>query len=188
MKLTMRLANELWSDRVLITRSVRPPDKDKYGAAKIDHDFEIADRLEIEERSALYKIPYTPSIGGAKYSGLTSIGIMSYSYSALPEPMTIGRFCSISSGLTILDSHHPLNAVTSSIITFRPNNPLCHGIDTTGLKNKVNWNIRNWKPWPSVSHDVWIGRDVTLSLGISIGVGAVVAARSVVTRVRIHNQ
>lgn len=182
MILTLELANALWDDRVLITNSAAPPSKDKYGNAKIGSVFKIIGLVEIEERSGIYKVPYTPSVGGVKFSGLSSIGMMSYSYSPLPEPMSIGRYCSISSGLCILDSHHPLDAVTSSIITFRPNNPLCHGIDTDGLKKKVKWHIRNWKSWPNIDHDVWIGRDVTLSLGVSIGTGAVIAARSVVTR------
>lgn len=96
--------------------------------------------------------------------------------------MKIGRYCSISSGLRIFDSHHPLDSLTTSIFAFRPKNFLLDGIDTNGLREKVNWHIRNRKEWPAIEHDFWIGRDVTLSLGITIGTGAVVAAGSVVTR------
>lgn len=182
MLFTEKLANSLWSDRVLITRAQKAPSGGFYGAVKIGTDLKIVSSPVLEERSALYRIPYKPSLGGVPYSGICSIGMMSYSYSPLPEPMQVGRFCSISSGLSILDSHHPLYSLTTSIFTFRPKNVLLDGIDTTGLREKVNWHIRNRKEWPRIEHDVWIGRDVTLSLGITIGTGAVVAAGSVVTR------
>lgn len=182
MLLTEKLANSLWQDRVLITPAKKSPSGGFYGALKIGTDFKIATSAVLEERSALYRVPYKPSVGGVPYSGICSIGMMSYSYSPLPEPMLVGRFCSISSGLVILDSHHPLTAITTSIFTFRPKNVLLDGIETTGLREQLKWHVRNRKEWPRVEHDVWIGRDVTLSLGITIGTGAVVAAGSVVTR------
>lgn len=182
MILTEKLAHSLWNDRVLITRAQRAPSGGLYGTIKIGTNIKITSKPILEERSALYHIPYKPSVGGVPYSGICSIGMMSYSYSPLPEPMKVGRFCSISSGLSILDSHHPLNSLTTSIFTFRPRNVLLDGIDTTGLREQANWHIRDRKDWPCIKHDVWIGRDVTLSLGITIGTGAVVAAGSVVTR------
>lgn len=182
MILTPELAGMLWGDRILITQAQRPPDSDVYGKTRLGTEFKIVAAATMEERSALYQIPYHPSIGGNRYCGLCSIGTMSYSYSQLPEPVTVGRYCSISSGLIFLDSHHPLEAVTSSIITFRPRNVLFDGLDNDELCRKVKWHVRNHKPWPSIGHDVWIGRDVTLSLGVKIGIGAVLAAKSVVTR------
>lgn len=182
MILTEQLANSLWSDRVLITRAQKAPNGGFYGSVKIGTDLKITSSAILEERSALYRIPYKPSVGGVPYSGICSIGMMSYSYSPLPESMQVGRFCSISSGLSILDSHHPLDSLTTSIFSFRPKNVLLDGIDTTGLREQVNWHIRDRKEWPCIKHDVWIGRDVILSLGITIGTGAVVAAGSVVTR------
>lgn len=182
MLLTKKLAKSLWQDRVLITPAKSSPSGGFYGALEIGTNFKIITSAVLEERSALYRVPYKPSVGGVPYSGICSMGMMSYLYSPLPEPMQVGRFFSISSGLTVLDSHHPLDSLATSIFTFRPKNFLLDGIDTTGLREKVKWHIRNRKEWPRIEHDVWICRDVTLSLGITIGTGAVVAAGSVVTR------
>ncbi|GHA00750.1 hypothetical protein GCM10011617_21660 [Novosphingobium arvoryzae] len=38
------------------------------------------------------------------------------------------------------------------------------------------------KSYPKIGHDVWIGQDVVLSMGITIGHGAIVAANSLVTK------
>ncbi|MFT4013698.1 MAG: hypothetical protein QM682_09890 [Paracoccus sp. (in: a-proteobacteria)] len=182
MLLTADIAESLWQDRVLLGPVRKAPGQGFYGKIKLDCELPLAGTVTMEERSALYRLPYAPSIGGQPFGGLCSIGMMSYSYSALPEPMTVGRYCSISSGLVLLDSHHPLDAVTSSTITFRPHSPLFHGLDTRELCEKIGWDVRNGKPWPVIAHDVWIGRDVTLALGITIGTGAVIAAGAVVTR------
>lgn len=182
MILTEELASSLWKDRVLLTRAVKAPGPAYYGSMKIGTELKITSKAVIEERAALYQFPYRPSVGGASYSGISNIGMLSYSYSPLPEPMTVGRYCSISSGLAILDSHHPLTSLTTSIFSFRPNNVMLDGIETKGLREKIGWHIRDHKDWPRIGHDVWIGRDVTLSLGITIGTGAVLAAGAMVTK------
>lgn len=181
MHLSRELAQQLWDDRILISRASKPPSLQEYGKIKLGTEFKVG-RVVIEERSGLYQLPYRPSIGGMPYSGLASIGMMSYSYSALPEPVEIGRYCSISTGLVFLDSHHPTQAVTSSIITFRPRNVLCDDITPPGLPREMGWHIRDNRPWPRIGHDVWIGRDVTMAMGITIGTGAILAAGAVVTR------
>jgi acetyltransferase-like isoleucine patch superfamily enzyme len=138
--------------------------------------------VEIEEASALYKGPYYSAIGGENGSGLATIGAFSYCYSPLPETVTIGRYCSISDGLLFLDSHHPLDLVTTSIITFRPHNRLLKGRVPADIADRVGWHVTDRKPYPAIGHDVWIGRNVTLAMGIKIGTGAVVAGASVVTK------
>lgn len=138
--------------------------------------------IVIEPYVGLYAGPYHPAIGGDGGCGLTSIGSFSYSYSALPEGMEIGRYCSISDGLKFLDSNHPLDLITSSIMTFRPHNKLVSDFLPAGSQPKYGWHPRGNKEYPKIEHDVWIGRDVILSLGIRLGTGCVVAAGSVVTK------
>lgn len=182
MIITRALAHELWTNRILFKLNSPKPSGNKYGWITLDQHIPSRQTVTIESHSALYKGPYRGSIGGGKYSGLCSIGSLSYSYSALPEPMTVGRYCSISSGLTILDSHHPMDLVTTSIITFRPGNDLVRDFTSEQQTRQYNWHKFDRKAYPQIGHDVWIGRDVTLRMGITIGHGAVVAAGALVTK------
>lgn len=183
MKITRETAKELWRNKVLFKWNSAEPSEKSYGWLPLDTDVSLKSRVTIESNSALYGGRYTPSKGGVRYySGLCTIGSFSYSYSPLPEPLSIGRYCSISDGLIFLDSHHPLDLVTTSIITFRPRNELVQDFTSRAQTNRYKWSPHNGKAFPAISHDVWIGRDVTLSMGISIGTGAVIAAGSVVTK------
>jgi virginiamycin A acetyltransferase len=101
----------------------------------------------------------------------------------LPEPLRIGRYGSISSGLRFLDSTHPTHTLTSSAITFKPRNKLFERWRTPALESfAAAFNVQGGKPFPALGHDVWIGHGVTLAMGVTIGTGAVVASGSIVTR------
>ena len=110
-----------------------------------------------------------------QYAG-HNIGEWTYGHPAIPsadhvDPVTIGRFCSIASGVTIFAGHdHRTDWV--STYPFQVAFP-----DEPAL------------PFPSktkgpvvIGNDVWIGTDVMILSGVRIGNGAVIAARSVVTR------
>jgi virginiamycin A acetyltransferase len=165
-----------------LTAARTEPSEERYGKFHLGRDLKLKNNISIEERSALYRFPYTPLIGGEKYCGLCSIGLLSYSYSAIPDPVSIGRYCSISDGLSFLDSHHPLGGVTTSVLGFRPRNPLCSDITTRKTVRETSWHARDRKPWPVIKHDVWIGNNVILALGITIGTGSVIASGSIVTK------
>lgn len=154
--------------------------EERYGWIKNDDIINITCPIKIEQNSALYGGKYEPSLGGIPYSGLTSIGICSYSHSALPEPMRIGRYCSISNNLVILDSAHPIDRLTTSIISYRPDASIFDNL--LDGKPAASWHPHGGRGFPEIEHDVWIGRDVTLGMGIRIGTGSIVAAKSVVTR------
>lgn len=80
----------------------------------------------------------------------------------------IGRFCSIANGVVLGQDKagHPLDWVT-----------------THPIASKVGQRCYDASVRPTVvGHDVWIGRDAMVFEGVSIGVGAVIAARAVVTR------
>ena len=101
------------------------------------------------------------------------IGAMTYirSGSELLNVQEIGRFCSISNNVVIGQpkggSGHSLSGVST--------NPF-------QLLSAVAKSNYNPPPATQIGHDVWIGRDVMIMEGVSIGTGAVIAARSVVTR------
>lgn len=108
---------------------------------------------------------------------LVSIGWYTYGYENTSiltwgedTSITIGRFCSISSGIKLFCGG---NHRTDWISTY----PFGHEPNYVNLKKPVvgtpasNGNI-------IIGNDVWIGRDVTILSGITVGDGAVIAANS----------
>jgi chloramphenicol O-acetyltransferase type B len=101
-----------------------------------------------------------------------SIGAMTYvrSGSELLNVRTIGRFCSISNNVVIGQSKggrgHPLSWVSTH--PFQ--------LDTDDVDDESNDTLGT-----VIGNDVWIGRDAMIMEGVTIGTGAVIAARSLVT-------
>ena len=186
LRLTVNAAflDRLHAHTILLRHNSPPPRQGRYGWLGEGDTLELADAgLTLEERCGLYGGPYKPLVGGHRSSGLCRMGAFSYSYSPLPEGMTVGRYCSISSGLQVLDSMHPTTLLTTSAITFRPRNRLFEGMLTERVRaHAAGFDSRGGRPMPSLGHDVWIGAGVTLAMGITIGTGAVVAAGAIVTR------
>lgn len=88
--------------------------------------------------------------------------------------LTIGRFCSIADGVEIiLGGNHPSDLVTTypffAFPDLWPGAPHPEGFPFS--KGDV-----------TIGSDVWIGTGATLLSGVSIGHGAIVAARAVVSR------
>ncbi|MEN5147611.1 CatB-related O-acetyltransferase [Brevundimonas diminuta] len=181
MRVTPEGLNHLYNAGVMLCQNTPPP-SETYGWARAGSDIRVSNTFEIEGPCVFYKGPYTPSIGGDASSGLCAMGMHSYSYSALHEAMRVGRYCSISTGLTVLDSTHPIDWVTTSIIAFRPHNDIVRGHVDDGALRAFEFSPIGVKSYPIIGHDVWIGRDVTLSMGVTLGAGCIVAASSVVTK------
>lgn len=176
------LLDTLHAHRILLKYNSPPPLGGTYGWLKRGDRLRLRDGpLRIEARSGLYGGPYKPLVGGHKGSGFCSIGSFSYSYSPLPEGMVVGRYCSISSGLRVLDSTHPTGLLTTSAITFRPKNRLFEGISTPRLAAfAAGFDVDGGKRMPALGHDVWVGANVTLGMGVTIGTGSILASGSVV--------
>jgi virginiamycin A acetyltransferase len=183
MRFDKYFANELFQARILLAHNSGPPTDTRYGWMTLPSEINVLHPVSIEERTGLYGGDYRASIGAPNSHGFCTFGAFSYSYSRLPSGLVVGRYCSISSGLTFLDSHHQTHLLTTSAMTFRPHNNLWRDvIEAAGNPQDRTWHITNRKPFPSIGNDVWIGRDVTLTMGITIGDGAVIAANSVVTK------
>jgi virginiamycin A acetyltransferase len=155
------------------------------GWLKVGSKLIFRNKIEIEPYSSIYVSPYYGGKGTMPSHGLCSIGTQSYSHSPLPEKMIVGRYCSIGDGLKILDSHHPVNFVSTSHFTWRPRSMMVEaarldqGIDSY---ETPRFNINSNKHFPVIGHDVWVGQSVTLSMGVTVGNGAVIAANSMVTK------
>ena len=105
-----------------------------------------------------------------------SLGLYSYiaSGASLVE-ISIGKFCSIGPGVKNHLGNHPTRTFVSTHPAFySPNAPTGAFVDEMlfeGYGQNVN-----------IGNDVWIGAESLLMDGITIGNGAIVAARSVVTK------
>lgn len=104
-----------------------------------------------------------------------SMGSFSYANSHLRGDTQIGRFCSIADGVKIMGPDHPTDRFTSHLFTYIDREAKIANITPTEY-------FKLHQPAPIIGNDVWIGEDVTLKTGITIGHGAVIAAKSVVTK------
>ena len=130
----------------------------------------------------LLRSKYEELLGGKfftrDYRSLSQFSIGEYTYGfprvLFPEPgcrLVIGRFCSIARGVEVfLGGEH----CTRWISTY-PFHDVISGIeqstDTVRSKGSV-----------TIGSDVWVGREAMILSGVEIGHGAVVGARSVVTK------
>lgn len=84
-----------------------------------------------------------------------------------PNLFTMGKFCSIADGVTIYaGGEHNYNWISSYNFSAKFNCKTC-----TGTKGKV-----------IIGNDVWLADGVLILSGVTIGDGAVIAARSVVVK------
>lgn len=123
--------------------------------------------------------PYCAVLSGFR---IPKMGAFSYSWSVIHPDMVIGRYCSIARGLQIPWPRHPIEKISSSSIMYDRNLSFVQqAIIDSGFDYK-NFVRNTQKPMPVLGNDVWIGADVALMPGITIGSGAVVASNSVVTK------
>ena len=110
-----------------------------------------------------------------------SMGAHSYVNKGFIGAATVGRYSCIAQNCGIMGDEHPTTWVTTHHIAYHG-----HFIgEASRLYGKQYQPVR-YDPHPrlpiSIGHDVWVGQDVLFKGGIAIGNGAVIAARSVVTK------
>ncbi|SJN57261.1 Streptogramin A acetyltransferase [Vibrio ruber DSM 16370] len=110
-----------------------------------------------------------------KNNTLFNIGSFSYTHSSFPVGTTIGRYCSIAENVRPMGDQHPLTRFTTSVITYENRWKLPNTSSFTVTEKESNQPI-------IIGNDVWIGRDVVLKPGITIGNGAVIASNALVTK------
>ena len=112
-----------------------------------------------------------------------NMGAFSYAWSKLPLNTKVGRYCSIAAGVNVMGLRHPHEWLTTSATTYDQNFIIYkkylehHHAEQHARRRppSVNTGI-------DIGHDVWIGARVLLKQDIKIGIGAVIAANSVVVK------
>lgn len=110
--------------------------------------------------------------------GLLNIGRHTYgsptieSFRGSESQVSIGAFCSISRGVVLVTGGiHPIDWVSTFPFRIR-----------LGLEGSYCDGMPRTDGPITIGNDVWIGTEAIILSGVSIGHGAVIAARAVVTR------
>lgn len=111
------------------------------------------------------------------------LGAFSYSYSRLQGQLSIGRYSQIAPGFAMMGSQHPTEWATMSPFSY-----LGAGLDGVdayfadrGLARPPLLPFDVGMNDVVIGHDAWIGMGCLIKRGVTVGHGAVVAARAVVT-------
>ncbi|MUU77682.1 CatB-related O-acetyltransferase [Winogradskyella endarachnes] len=97
-----------------------------------------------------------------------------YHFDFTGDKLIIGKFCMIASGATfIMNGGNHLTEATSAYPFAIFGGAWQHAMDGKSYPTKGNTIIGN---------DVWIGHDATIMPGVTIGDGAIVATKAVVTK------
>lgn len=142
--------------------------------------WEVGQAIALDAETQIEK--YAQVIAGQRLP--QALGAFSYSHSPLHTALRIGRYCSLSWGVDVIEGDHPMDWVTTSPVTHAPG-------DIRGLSVYLNdigaqeYQLLPYGPSAApvtLGHDVWIGMKVLIKRGVRIGHGAIVGAGSLVTR------
>lgn len=152
---------------------------------RIGLSFRGLKRLKINDKLTFYQEcsieKYANFVAG--YHFPLNFGAFTYSNSALPPEFSAGRYCSIGRNVTVMGPDHPVDRVSSSPFTYSLGLPSLRAYfeDTQQDPYRPRRFVAR-SPSVTLGNDVWVGSDVLFARGISVGDGAIIAARAVVTR------
>ena len=127
-----------------------------------------------------FEPPFAP-MRGIRAIGPCDFGAFSYSYSPLTGVARVGRYCSFADEIQFGPVEHPTDWISTSSFTY----------DATFIwKTFRELTASSFEPLERhserppiiIGNDVWIGTGAYVRAGVSIGDGAIVGARSVVTK------
>ena len=133
-------------------------------------------KLRIGLSCGLHNVKFGKSVFLGDHVVLHNSSIGDHSYvngHARIKNTTIGKYCSIASGVKIVLGAHPTNLISLHPAFYAVNKPMETFADKQYFKESPEVRIGN---------DVWIGEDAIIPGGITIGDGAVIATRAVVTK------
>lgn len=94
----------------------------------------------------------------------------------------IGKYCSIASGMKIISGTHPSS-------TFVSTHPAFYSLlkqagftyVTNQMFDEIKYSDEETRRYATIGNDVWIGADVKILGGVTVGNGAIIGANSLVT-------
>ena len=141
-------------------------------------DSQIGERCRIEKHCKIRSSELGSNIAIGSYTWLTNVAMGRFSYLASRVNLNnvkMGSFCSIGPNVLNHLGNHPTR-------TFVSTHPAFYTPDAPTDSFVEKESFPSYGGTITIGNDVWIGADVLLMDGISIGDGAVVAARSIVTK------
>jgi len=110
-----------------------------------------------------------------------SAGAFSYFRSPrIASDFRVGRYCSVAQHVSLSMQEHPLDRVSTH--PFTTHQHMASLAQQEFGKTIKRYPFRMLGAPPDVGNDVWIGDGCTIKRGISIGDGAVIAAKAFVTK------
>ncbi len=114
------------------------------------------------------------------------LGAFSYAVSGFYFACRIGRYCSFGEQVQIGRHPHPMSWISTSPFFYLPYKNVLDQRPPEGIKFKSKPFLNSSPPVTlkvtTIGNDVWIGHGAFILPGINIGDGAVIAAKSVVTK------
>ncbi len=111
------------------------------------------------------------------------VGAFSYFWGTRLRAIKIGRYCSIAPSVITGEPEHPTDWLTSSATAYYPDiNEFASFLRGRGEPVSSGVGYPQRMALTTIGNDVWIGEGAFLKAGVTIGDGAVIAARAVVTK------
>ncbi|KQS57250.1 hypothetical protein ASG17_00475 [Brevundimonas sp. Leaf363] len=147
----------------------------------LKHPYKIARAYGRDEDVVLRAPVRTERYSTMPPRGFLSMGAFSYCRSiGLSGPVTIGRYCSIADGVSVMGASHPTDWISTSVMAYRPYSAAF--AEKAFGKTMKHPHFSAKAKGVTIGNDVWIGQDVLIRGGVTIGDGAIVAAGAVVTK------
>ncbi len=156
-------------DRVLICNDV------------VMHQCELGDDCRVEDGVELAESRLESCVAVHPRSKLSKVNVGRFTYIArdsVVNDVDIGHFCSIGPRCLMGSGDHPVTWIATSPVFYSDRNQAGRGL----LGERVAFERFTERRRINVGHDVWLGAQVFVRDGVSIGNGAIVAAGAVVTK------
>lgn len=134
------------------------------GADCILGDFSRAYGCNLEDKVKIDRNNFLLNSNVGRYSSTGQFTVIIHA--------SIGRFCSISWGVSIGGAEHDHKKITTHDFLYN-------------IENDLNPNVITYNRYEKpihIGHDVWVGANSTIARGVTIGHGAVIGANSMVTK------
>jgi acetyltransferase-like isoleucine patch superfamily enzyme len=139
--------------------------------------------IEVHQNNAVIEVEPPASFHAWKADGRIRIGAFSYTQGGQFRDVEIGRYCAFAPGVALGLEQHPTDWL--SISPFQYGRTLADAFAAEmGQAIPVSDPPVTPRPDPliRIGNDVWLGQEAVVNPGVSIGDGAVIATRAVVTR------